>query len=251
MGTLIGNQAMGANIYDITTGAEDHWISTYDNAGAGTVVLSGAQPRSGLGSVKFDTTGAGDRARLGTFPNPGNNFGSLGVNASNITAASYDWRVDSSTTAPNNLNPFYKLYVSGSSLTWEFSNETAGAAPTDSWQTTDMTTAKFWIRQGTVNFNQATNMHTLAEWANGQIVSDGLGHTSSALSAATNISGLETGVGTGWSGTFTGFVDNMVLITTGGANFNDNFEVPEPASLGFVALGGLMLMRRQRRAKAV
>src|SRR4051794_22156826 len=70
---LVAGQAKAANIYDITTGTNDGWVSTYDNAGAGTVVLSGAQPRNGLGSAKFDTTGAADRSRLGTF----GSFGAL------------------------------------------------------------------------------------------------------------------------------------------------------------------------------
>jgi hypothetical protein len=234
-------QAMASNIYDITTGTQDGWISTYDNNGTGTVALSGAQPRSGLGSVKFDTFGTNDRGRLGTF----GNFGTLG----SISAIGYDWRDAGTNTSPTNLNPFYKLYVSGSSLTWEFSNDNAGAAPTDVWTTSNLSNAKFWIRQGGINYNQAANMHTLAEWESGAIANDGAGHTSSALSASSAISGLELGTGTGWSGQFTGFVDNVIL-QTAAVSFNENFEVPEPASLGLLALGGLVLVRRPRRESA-
>jgi hypothetical protein len=79
---LISSQAGAAVVQDITSGSQG-WFSTYDNAGAGTVAISAAQPRSGNGSVKFDTTGTPDRARLGSF----GSFGALGTSESNITAA--------------------------------------------------------------------------------------------------------------------------------------------------------------------
>src|SRR5690242_4020382 len=212
---VVSGQTKASTIYDITTGTEDGWISTYDNAGAGTVVLNSEQPRSGSGSVKIANTGINDRGRLGTF----GSYGHLG----NVTAASYDWYVPS-TNAKTFLNPFYKLYVTGASLTWQYSDDNLTDPTHDAWQSTNLSTAKFWIRQGGHDYNQPANMFTLSQWASGQTATDGAS-VSSPLSATTNISGLELGSFTGYSGSFIGYVDNVVLATDA-VSFNENFEVP-------------------------
>ena len=89
---------------------------------------------------------------------------------------------------------------------------------------------------------------TLAEWANGPRPSN-----AHQLSANTLIYGIEFGIGSGWNGTFTGFVDNVAFGFAGESVTRFNFEtaanaeVPEPAGIALFGLGLLGLLAARKR----
>lgn len=72
-----------------------------------------------------------------------------------------------------------------------------------------------------------------------------------ALSANTRIIGISLGIGSGWSGTFEGAVDNISIAssTPGAAGLADtNFEVvPEPAAAILGLMEAVPLLVRKRR----
>lgn len=56
--------------------------------------------------------------------------------------------------------------------------------------------------------------------------------------------GISTG--SGWASGFDGQVDGVTISLKNGDSATVNFEVPEPASLSVLALGGLLVLRRRR-----
>ncbi len=57
---------------------------------------------------------------------------------------------------------------------------------------------------------------------------------------------MNISTGSGWAAGYNGQVDGLVITLTSGDTAVVNFEVPEPATLGVLALGGLMAFRRRR-----
>jgi len=240
-----------------------NWV--YNNTrGGGSVGIRTNYPRSGNGSVYFNSPGSSGKADIEYFADPVNASGNFAPNPfdpssilgslADLSHLSYEWYRDGSSTAPDHLHPVLRLgilrvnqnntFALGYLIFERFYNG-FGAAPTNSWQSDDIVSNdyKLWATAllgfGDPNDDISQVLKTIPDW-----VSD-----ANAVGATLYVISVNAGIGSGWNGTFTGAVDNITF------GFNNtyttyNFEVvPEPASM--VALGsgliGLLGLRRRKR----
>lgn len=240
-----------------------NWV--YNNTrGGGSVGIRNNYPRSGNGSVYFNSPNNLGKADIeyfadpvlvgGSFvPNPFNTSSILGPLAA-LSHLSYEWYRGVSSTAPNHLHPVLRLgilrvnsdnTVAVGYLTFERIYNGFGAAPTNSWESDNIigSNYKLWATAslgfGDPNVNINNVLKTIPEWLN----------AASNANATLFVISVNAGIGSGWNGTFKGAVDNITF------GFNNtyttyNFEVvPEPASM--LALGsgliGLLGLRRRKK----
>jgi len=241
-----------------------NWV--YNNTrGGGSVGIRNNYPRSGNGSVYFNSTSSSGKADIEYFFDPQNSGGNFVPNPLNpnsilgtlnqLTHLSYEWYRDSSSTTTAYLHPVLRLgilrvnqdntFALGYLIFERVYNGFSGAAPTNSWQSDDIVsnnyglwaTASLGFGDPNVNFSQV--FKTLSGWVS----------AANAANATLYVISVNAGIGSGWNGTFTGAVDNITFGFSG--NYKTyNFEVvPEPASM--VALGsgliGLLGLRRRKR----
>jgi hypothetical protein len=240
-----------------------NWV--YNNTrGGGSVGIRNNYPRSGNGSVYFNSTSGSGKADIEYFANPVNAGGNFVPNPydpssilgplAQLTHLSYEWYRDSISTAPSHLHPVLRLGILRVNqnntfalgyLTFERIYNGFGAAPTNSWQSDDIigSNYKLWATAslgfGDPNVNINNVLKTIPEWLN----------AASNANATLFVISVNAGIGSGWNGTFKGAVDNITF------GFNNtyttyNFEVvPEPASM--LALGsgliGLLGLRRRKK----
>jgi len=241
-----------------------NWV--YNNTrGGGSVGIRNNYPRSGNGSVYFNSPGSSGKADIEYFADPvlvGGNFVPNPFNPSSILGPladlshlSYEWYRASSSTAPNHLHPVLRLGILRVNsdntadvgyLTFErIYNGFSGPAPTNSWQSDDIVsnnyglwaTASLGFGDPNVNFSQV--FKTLSGWVS----------AANAANATLYVISVNAGIGSGWNGTFTGAVDNITF-GFGGNYTTYNFEVvPEPASMAALGSGliGLLGLRRRKR----
>jgi hypothetical protein len=240
-----------------------NWV--YNNTrGSGSVGIRTNYPRSGNGSVYFNSPGSSGKADIEYFADPvlvGGNFVPNPFNPSSILGPlaalshlSYEWYRAGSSTAPNHLHPVLRLgilrvnsdnTVAVGYLTFERIYNGFGAAPINSWQSDDIVSNnyKLWATAslgfGDPNDDINQVLKTIPDWVS----------AANAVGATLFVISVNAGIGSGWNGTFEGAVDNITF-GFGGTYTTYNFEVvPEPASM--LALGsgliGLLGLRRRKR----
>ncbi|MDB5842359.1 MAG: motif putative anchor domain protein [Herminiimonas sp.] len=219
-----------------------------------TAAVTETKPRSGNGSVEMsltDSSGKADFAYNWGFVN--------GRTLGNLTALSYDWYRDGASTAAAHLQPAYRLVydTDGNAATttdqgyliWE--QVYNGTTLSNQWVSSNILDGNFWQRQFSPGFTVENFGTTLAEWTNGPRPGN-----ADQLSANTAILGIEFGIGSGWNGTFTGFVDNVAFgfqdedLTRFNFEVRAGADVPEPASVALVGLGLLGLAAARKRKQS-
>ncbi len=217
--------------------------------------ISGANPRSGNGSVEMsstDATGKADFIYTWGFVQ--------GRTLGNVNSIGLDWFRAGGTSAAH-LQPAMRLLYDADGnagttndqgyLVWEQNYN--GPTPQNQWVSSDLLGQFFWQRQFAPGHTVEDFDITLAQWAAGAAPTTP--QDFDLLSANTAILGIEFGIGSGWAGTFSGFADNARIGFAGEEATTFNFElarndVPEPASLALLGLGaaGFAAARRKRQA---
>lgn len=219
--------------------------------GAGTVAITGTQPRGlGTGSLELTGTGSADRTRYSLFNlNPGG-FGLL----NQLNLLSFDWfRSSTSTTSPWHV-PVFRILVadpsSGSTtfreLVWEYEYQFGSGgntAPTNAW-TNDQNVLAGNLYIGGANGPGCNSMYDCLR-----------ANTNFGFGASTYVYGFSIGTGSGWSGSFQGFADDVRFRFGTQAVAAYDFEltaqstVPEPSTYVLMAAGlaaiGLVVGRRR------
>jgi hypothetical protein len=240
---------------DMNAGANSWTLANYRGLSTGhtsttVAAINTVNPRSGNGSVQMsltDGSGKADFAYTWGFDST-RTLGTLG-------ALSYDWYRSSGGTSATHLQPAMRLTYDADGdantaldrgyLIWE-QVYNGGGLVLDTWNSSNILAGNFWQRQ----FSPGTNVDnyiTLQEW-----MSAARPATSDLLSANSAILGIEFGIGSGWGGSFNGFVDN-VTVGFNGNSTTFNFEaaqaaeVPEPASALLVGMGLLGFAAARRR----
>ncbi len=213
------------------------------NVGGGASVgITTTYAQSGNGSAYFKGADGNSKADMEIY------FGATYA-LSSLSALSYDWYRNSTSTVGGDLHPVIRLILApGSYLIYEGAyNEyalPAVTAPVDNWVSADALDAFFWDNNGGLAALNPGYQYdfTLDDWV--------------AANGSLNVIGLSIGFGSGWNGTFDGAVDNVRVAFGNDFDKTWNFEVaadavPAPASLGLLLAGiaGLGLARR-RKARA-
>ncbi|WP_332848133.1 PEP-CTERM sorting domain-containing protein [Massilia sp. S19_KUP03_FR1] len=262
---LAGSQVCAAAITvlpsDLNVGGLNQWnLSNLRGTSNGytsttTAGITTANPRNGNGSVQMSLTNSSGKADYAyTWGYDGAR--TLGT----LTSLSYDWYRSSASSAGGVMPALRLLYdADGSAATTadqgyliyeQIYNPNVASVVSDQWASSDLLTANLWQRKFSPGETVESYGVTLADWTSG----NNQPANADRLNASSAILGIEFGIGSGWNGSFNGFVDNVSFgfsqnVTT------FNFEaaaaaVPEPGSIALLGLGvfGLAAVRR-RKAK--
>lgn len=202
--------------------------------GAGTVAITTTYPNLTNGSLQFTSSASADKADFRVQNLNAGGFGKV----SQLTHASYEVYRNGASTVAAHLAPALRFYFFNPNtsksgiLIWEPVYNGVPSVTTGVWNSYDATNGNFWMR----SFSGPSCTYevydiTLAEWVsglnNGNPIGTVSGCTPNAVGPDAWIYEINTGVGSGWSGSFDGAVD---LITVGfnGVNTTYNFETDQP-----------------------
>ena len=226
------------------SGAAGSWFQANVRPG-GTVGITTDYAHDGNGSAYFATTGTGGKADLQL------NFAQA-VRLDALQSVSFDYFVDASSTTSDILAPvlrfdIYKDSTWAGSLVLEPYYQDHSAITVGGW-----TTLSASLADSTVWATKSVLGPTFAAADGGQkSYADWLAANSDGTLYVT---GMSIGVGSGWTGSFKGAVDDVSVDFANGPHTTYNFEVasgavPEPASWammlgGFGLVGGAMRRRK-------
>jgi uncharacterized protein (DUF2141 family) len=215
--------------------------------GVAEITSQKADKNGGNGSLNLALSGNSDKAGFMKSANYGP--------VNDLSSLSFDWYRDSSSTAAAHFTPAVGIYVSDSSgsnvwlLKWEGvynGYPVAGpAAPTNVWTPENLLSAKYWRIPQVVNgswvgfsgCNQAGDPFKCADYTR-TLQDDWL--------KGFDVVGMDVSVGSGWTGTYNSYVDNIKINDTtfnfeaapvlGAENFNTvNDSTYTGISVGFNA----------------
>ena len=241
--TTVSGPNMGSS--GRASGTPGAWVQSNVGSG-GTVGITKDYARSGNGSAYFASTGTAGKADLETVFAP--------IALSTLTSYSYDYFRSAAGTTSNTLAPVLRFDMLkdgrfAGQLVWENAYQVPGsppaAIPGDTWLTGagDLNTGIWYASNAALGITSAAvgGTKTLNEWI--------AGNSGSTLT----VYGINLGIGSGWTGNFSGAADN-VAVNFAGKSVLANFEVaaagvPEPATwaimiAGFGLAGGAMRRRR-------
>ena len=245
---ISGANAKASTVIVTPTNATSLSWGATDVQNGGTAGFSSVQPRSGNGSYEMSLSAdnnskatlfhaGGDNLSLGTLiSGDGNNLG-------------FDAYKDSSLSSSGVVAPAFHLYIGSYSnqLVWESAYNVNPPLP-NVWNTLDIKNGQFWARIGNANYAGTGQTKTLSQWRNNQTITG----TSTSIDFGDGlIKDYSVGVGSGWGGSYQGYVDNVKFGTTT-TNFENVAAAPEPsqwAGLGFTAFGALGLILKARKKK--
>ncbi|MEO7456704.1 MAG: PEP-CTERM sorting domain-containing protein [Gemmatimonadaceae bacterium] len=237
--------------------AFDTWLR--DNVRAGsTVGITNTYARSGNGSAQMTGTIANtSKADMEYY------FGGQYItpfSLSSLSAASYEWLRNSSSTANGFLVPSLRFMIDEdgnfntttdrSILIYEPIYNGTTTAAVDTWVSEAINgTSNLWWRQ----FNPGnTVVDPFGQQLNAYQSATGVTSAGRTITGNSVVYGLSSGIGSGWNGTFDGAVDN-IEVAYGNNDVTFNFETttatPEPATLVLFATGfmGVVGFARKRR----
>jgi PEP-CTERM motif len=234
-----------ASIITVTPDDLGSGLNTWNVANvreASAALITNANPRSGNGSVEMSLANGNGKADYVY------SWGYVdGRTLGNLDALSYDWLRSSGGSATAHLQPALRLSYDADGdiattadrgyLIWE-QVYNGGGLVEDRWTTSDILGGNFWMRQFSPGSTVERYDVSLAEW----IAGPRPGAPADLLGANTAILGIEFGIGSGWNGSFAGFVDNVTIGFKDQGATTWNFEtrrsdVPEPGSFALLGLG--------------
>ncbi len=229
----------------------------YNNVrSSGSVGINAQHPNDSTGSVWFNGPSGSAKADIEYLANGVSVFGnyaatgSLGL-LSDLSSMSYSWYRDGASTTTANLHPVLRVIVDADGnlgtigdrggLVFEGAYNGNLPATTDAWVSNTISMNTFLWNFG-LGIGFAADIDgtsygydsTLADWQ--------------AYFPNAVILGFSSGIGSGWSGTFTGAVDKISW-TIGDTTTATNFEVqavPEPSSVLLTMAGAALLFLRRR-----
>lgn len=223
----------------------DQWVQR-NVGGNASVGITTQFARSGNGSAYYSSNSGNAKADLEiAFSSP--------ALLSAVTGLRYDWYKTGGSTASQHLA--LKLLVDAdgntntfsdiSYLIYELGYNAGDPGAVDAWNQVLIDADTFlWAN----NLSVLTDPNAGTPYGYDTTLSDWQGANQNA-----RVLGLSVGLGSGWVGSFEGAVDNIVL-AVGETRSNWNFEVqlentvPEPGTLGLIALGllGTAALRRRK-----